>query len=845
MSQDKNRRRLYLVDGSSYIFRAFYAIRPLSTSKGLPTNALYGFTRMLLKLIKDERPDKLAVVFDTIEPTFRDELFEDYKANRTEPPMDLVPQFAYFGPLVEAFNIKQIAMPGFEADDVIGTIAKKGAEDGYEVVIVTSDKDFMQLVSDNVSLFDTMKERRIDAEEVKKKFGVEPERVIDVMSLIGDSSDNIPGVRGIGDKTAAGLIRQYGSLDNLLKNADKVSNIKVRNALKEGVDSADLSRKLVTIKLDVPLKLDWDEYDVRGPDENKIKKLFGELEFFKLMREIVPEETGAPEIPDISPDDLDKIEKEIKSTGLVAIYLDLAGEDILGMNISTGKGKTAYVPFEKIDAFFNSAAPLKIYMYDAKDVVKRFIHKGLKLDGDVGDVKLMAYILNPSYPADLTTLTQHIQNIHLAADNGRILADAVFGLAKKFEKGLLENKRLQELYDNIEMPLTWILFEMEEKGIKLDTKHLEKLSKEYETKIKDIEGKIYDEAGEEFKINSPKQLSHILFEKLNIPPVKKTKTGHSTDAGVLEQLSEKYELPKIILEYRSLTKLKSTYIDALPLLVDGNNRVHTTFNQAVTATGRLSSSDPNLQNVPIRSEEGARIRAAFIAEDKKRLLSADYSQIELRILAHISEEEALIQAFKEGLDVHAATAARLFGTQETGVSKEQRAMAKTVNFGVLYGQGAYGLSKQLGISVMEADLYIKNYYKSYPRVEALKKKILKDAEEDGYVETLFGRRRYVPDIKSPNQSVKAFAERMAFNAVFQGTAADIIKMTMIEIDKILKSDFPDVSMLLQVHDELVFEISPDDIDAFTKVVGEKMCGVVKLLVPLEVNIGTGLNWAEC
>lgn len=875
------RKKLYLVDGSSYIYRAFYAIKSLSNSKGLPTNALYGFTRMLLKLIKEETPDKLAVIFDTKEPTFRDELYTEYKANREEPPNDLIPQFQYFQPIVDALSIKNISKPGFEADDIIGTIARKAVDDGYEVVIVTGDKDFMQIVGDHLKLYDTMKEKWIGLTEVKEKFGVEPAKVIDIMSLIGDTSDNIPGVKGIGDKTAVKLIKQFGSLEGVLANIDKVSNSSARNALKDGVDSAKLSKQLVTIKLDSPVDIEWDDFDINGINIEKAKKIFSELEFFKLLRELLPAEDRA-EVASyhiVSDETMYAKLKELCKTekSLAMYFIDStvdASFPFVGFGLSFLDDQKYYVPLghdmlegvtnigtSDLREFFEGLDGKTIYIYDAKDVLKKLKHLGIELS-DVQDVRLMSYVLNPSNPADLATLSQQILGLNVmtgedkkkrtgltikeASEISCTFSDAINKLAVCFEKDLAKNKALEKLYNEIESPLLNVLLKMEDKGVLVDLERLKKLSKEYGEKIEVLESQIYKEAQEKFTINSPKQLSHILFEKLNLPAIKKTKTGFSTDSSVLEELAEKYKLPALIIEYRTVAKLKSTYIDALPLLVDKKTgRIHTTFNQAVTATGRLSSSDPNLQNVPARTSEGQRIRKAFISDRGKKLLSADYSQIELRILAHISGEKALVDAFERGEDIHSTTAARIFGVSEDKVDSNMRSAAKTVNFGVLYGQGAYGLSKQLGIEVDKADAYIKNYYENYPTVKELKDSILKDAAKNGYVETLSGRRRYIPDINSPNNNVRSFAERTAFNAVFQGTAADIIKMAMLDLGKILEKKYPDISMLLQVHDELVFELPPAILHEFSEVVRDKMCNVIKLHVPLEVTIGTGDNWAEC
>lgn len=874
----ERRKTLYLIDGSSYIFRAYYAIQPLSNSKGLPTNALYGFTRMILKFLKDENPEKLAIVFDTEEPTFRDEMYKEYKANRKAPPDDLVPQFAYFGPIVEALNIKKLSRPGFEADDVIATVAKKAVLRGYDVVIITGDKDFMQLVGDNIRLYDTMKERWTGEAEVKERFGVGPDKVVDIMSLIGDTSDNIPGVSGIGGKTAVSLIKQYGGLDSLLSNIDKISNARAKAALKDGRENALLSRALAKIKDDVPLEFDWGEFDVGEPDVSKVSKVFSELEFFRLLREFIPSDEQKSENYTVVSDGLDGLSNRLKSEKSVGLYF-LEGSPFLGVGIACASGGAFYIPLAHqtleeaanigippLKGLFTALAGKKIYLYGSKGVLKGLGRYGITL-GNIDDVQLMAYVLNPAYPSDIKTLAQQVlgehdmagndvsakggkkaapKTVHQAKLESCSSAEVLLRLAAAFESELARNESLGKLYRGLELPLVRVLMKMEEKGVFVDVSRLEALSKEYGKKISAIEEKIYKIAGEKFAINSPKQLAGILFEKLKIPAAKKTKTGYSTDSSVLTRLASSHELPALIIEYRTHAKLKSTYIDVLPSLVDKETgRIHTTFNQTVTATGRLSSSDPNLQNVPARSEEGMRIRAAFVAGPGHKLLSADYSQIELRILAHISSEAALIDAFENGVDVHASTAARIFGISPDKVDSRMRGVAKTVNFGVLYGQSAYGLSEQLGIDARDADAYIKNYYDSYPEVKRLKEKILKDAEENGYVETICGRRRYIPDIMSPNKGVKAFAERTAFNAVFQGTAADIIKMAMLGIDAALEKGFEGVSMLLQVHDELVFEVPVSKIEPLSALVRRVMCGAARLNVPLAVDISTGSNWAEC
>lgn len=862
------KEKLYLIDGSSYIFRAYYAIQPLSTSKGLPTNALYGFTRMLLKLTGEEKPDMLAVVFDTREKTFRGEIYPEYKANRKEPPDDLIPQFPYFEPIVDALGIKRLSKPGFEADDVIGTIASRAEKEGYDVVIVTGDKDFMQLVSSNIQLYDTMKGMWIGKNEVKKRFGVVPERVVDVMSLIGDTSDNIPGVRGIGEKAAAALINQFGTLDNLLANMEKVSNKRARTALEEGEKNARLSRELVTIRCDVPLEYRWDDFRPLPPDEKKVIQLFSELEFYKLMREVVSgtESASASKKKDVSiissDEDVRRLAAELKRAAAAAVYFIEGSETFpyAGVGISLGHDTTYYIPLsygifesvrdasKKVLSNLFDVLPSKKIFYDAKKTIKNLKKMEITVDSNLEDVGLMAYVLDPSLPSNLPTLAQKVLGIVTVADASQqatVLAEALYKLYEKFSDDLSKSPQLIRLYKDVEIPLSHVLLDMEEHGVAVDLHKLRMLSAEYGEKADALEKRIYEEAGEEFNISSPRQLGHILFEVMGIPSVKRTKTGFSTAGGVLEKLAHDHKIARLVMEYRSITKLKSTYIDVLPALAGSDGRIHTTYNQTVTATGRLSSSDPNLQNIPARTEEGRRIRGAFIAPAGYKLMSADYSQIELRILAHISEERGLMDAFHAGEDIHSATAARIYGVRLADVTKEMRRAAKTVNFGILYGQSAYGLSEELACGVSEAEVIIKSYYKNYSRVRELKEEILEGARKRGYVETLYGRRRCIPDIKSSNQQIKGFAERTAFNAVFQGTAADIIKMAMVGLYQVLASNFEKSRMILQNHDELVFEVHSSEVEQLREVVAEKMCAVAHLKVPLVVNIGLGTNWAEC
>jgi DNA polymerase-1 len=891
---------LYLIDGANYVFRAYYAIRPLSTSKGLPTNALYGFTQMLLKLLREEKPDHIAVVFDTKEPTFRDEMYKDYKSNRPPPPDDLIEQFPYLKMILEALNIPALELAGFEADDIIGTLAKKLASDELNVVIVSGDKDLMQLVGGPISMYDSMKDRRIGEKEVQEQFGVEPSKVVDVLGLAGDSSDNIPGIAGIGLATASRLIRQFESLENVLDNADKLSG-GLAYKVKRDANKARLSKELAKIKTDVPIKYRFEDFAVSPPDDKKLHELFRELEFSKLLSELSPKETLGREGYCLIQTEsaLGKLIDEIKGKGqfsfdLETTSLDVMDAEIVGISIATEPGKACYIPvghvsgtaakdlFGKFKGLVKGQMGLGNVIEKLKPVLSdpkiRKIGQNLKYDlavlkrynvsvgGLYCDTMIASYLLNPGGTHNMDALAQtHLDHrtiryeevtgkgkkqisfaevpIETARDYSCEDADVALRLSDIFIPKLKENK-LDELFFNLEMPLIMVLLDMEQAGMKIDTERLSKLSGEFDARLKELEGRIYDEAKEEFNINSPRQLGAVLFDKLKLGTPKRTKTGYSTDVGILEDLSLKHSLPGLILEYRSLSKLKSGYIDALPQLVNKKTgRIHTSFNQTVAATGRLSSSDPNLQNIPARTKEGAKIREAFIAEKGNVLISADYSQIELRVLAHLSKDSALLEAFKRGEDVHRITAAGIFGAAPDKVTDEQRAVGKTVNFATIYGQTPFGLSKQLKIEVNVAAEYIDAYFKRYPAVEKYRDHVISRAKRNGFVETLFGRRRLVPDINSKNAAVRQAVERMAFNSVFQGTAADIIKKAMVNIHAELPKKFPHSKMIMQVHDELLFEAPEKNAESLAAWAKGIMENVVDIEVPLVADVGIGPNWS--
>ncbi|PIR16668.1 MAG: DNA polymerase I [Deltaproteobacteria bacterium CG11_big_fil_rev_8_21_14_0_20_49_13] len=881
--------KVYLIDGTNYIFRAYYAIRHLSTSKGFPTNAIYGFTTMLLKLIRDEKPAHIAIVFDSGKPSFREEIFPDYKANREAPPDDLLPQFPHIPRVVHALNIPAVSIEGVEADDVIGTLAIKSVREGHKVVIVTGDKDFMQLVNDDISILDTMKEKLITPSEVVEKFGVEPSKVTDILGLAGDVSDNIPGVHGVGPKTALKLIKEFGSIENLIKNADKLEG-GLRDKIKSGSKNAEMSKRLATIQTDVDIKIDSEDLILKKPDEKKLHDILKEFEFSTLLSELAPKSTISYERyrTIMTEVELDDLIKELKKAKIIAFdtettSLDAMEAALVGLSFSWGEGLAAYIPVGH--AGLDAAGQLdRTYVlerlsdiFSSKDIKKA--GQNLKYDlavldkyhpeinGIEADTMIASYVINPAGSHGMDDLSQQyldhttIKYVELTGKgkNQKNFSDVEVAKASTYAAEdadvtlrlyhvlIKELKgQLKELYFDIEMPLMKVLLKMELTGIKVDLSLLNEMGRLFEKDLKELEKNIYKEAGREFNINSPKQLGVILFEEMGLTGGKKTKTGFSTDVDALTTLSHHYKIGRLILNYRSLSKLKGTYIDALPLLVDKRTgRIHTSYNQTVAETGRLSSSDPNLQNIPIRTKEGKRIREAFIAEKGCLLLSADYSQIELRVLAHMAGEESLINAFQAGVDVHSVTAAGIFGVKVKEVTKEQRAVGKTVNFATIYGQSAFGLSKQLEIDPGTAAEYIDNYFKKYPRVAKYREKILADAGKTGFVETLFGRRRYLPDVNSRNGGIRQIAERMAFNTVIQGTAADIIKMAMINIDRELEKVSPGTKMLLQVHDELVFEIPEKDLKCVEGFVKEKMERAVELNVPIVVDIAFGKNWAEC
>ena len=882
---------LYLIDGSSYIFRAYFGVRQnLSTSKGLPTNALYGFVTMLQRVVKDENPDYLVVAFDSKEKTFRHEMYDQYKANREVPPEDLALQFPYFEPIVKAHNIHSIRIAGVEADDIIGTLAKQGKDAGLQVVIVSGDKDMMQLIGPNVQMLDTMKNKRFKKADVIEKFGVGPDRVIEVMGLMGDSSDNIPGVKGVGPKTAAELIQKFDSIEKLYEHIDEIDKKKLKEKLEGDKENALLSRQLVTIDTAVPIDGSLKDFKTEEVDTAALTKIFTELEFSSLIpkegKKAAPVQRNYETI--LSEEAFSKLLDDLNSQDTFALDMETTSlhpveAESVGISFSFKDGEACYIPlthrylgvpeqldkktvFKKLKQILENPKIKKVGHNIKYDLIV-LKSEGINLKGISFDTMLASYVLNPSRRGhsldalalelfDHKTITYKEVTgtgakqigfdeveIERATEYAAEDSDITWRLYQDLRPKMTDE--LLELFDDIEMPLLEILAEMEINGVFIDKHHLAKLSKMMNAEMLKYEQSIYQLAGEEFNINSPKQLAVILFEKLKLPVIKKTKTGYSTDVSVLEELASQHELPDKIYNYRQLGKLKSTYVDALPQEIDKKTgRVHTSFNQTVAATGRLSSSDPNLQNIPIRTEMGQEIRKAFIAEDGNLMMSADYSQIELRILAHLSEDKILIEAFKKGEDIHSRTAAEIFGTSLDKVDKDARRMAKAVNFGIIYGLSAFGLSKQLKITMKEAKTFIDQYFDLYPGIKIYMDRCIALAHDKGFTTTLMNRKRYLPDIHSKNKQVKQAAERIAINSPIQGSAADLIKVAMIHLSQKMKSKKLKSKMILQVHDELLFECPPGEKDEMQKLVKKEMEGVYKFSVPLVVDMGWGKNWNE-
>jgi DNA polymerase-1 len=890
MGQD--REIVYLVDGSSYIHRAYHAIRNLSNSKGLPTNAAFGFTRMILKLTGEKKPKYLAVVLDAKGPTFRHEIYEDYKATRPPMPEDLALQLPHIQAILKGLGIRTIEKEGYEADDVIGTLARMGEEKDFLVVIVTGDKDFRQLISPQISLLDTMKDKVTDYETFTMEYGLEPVQVIDLMGLSGDSVDNIPGVPGVGEKTALGLIKEFGSLERVFESLQDIKKKKLKENLEKSQEEAALSKRLVTIDRYTPIDEDMADLRVEGPNSQKLSEIFRELEFKSLWEQFaVREERGEKDYHlCLSEESLFPLIEKIKQKGMVSIDTETTSQDplqakLLGISFSWEENEAYYLPM----AHSYAGAPEQVDSAKALNLLKDVLEDeriakigqnikydalvsrchGVELQGIHFDTMIASYVINPSLRQhNLDYLAQHYLNykmltykdlvgtgkkqlsfsevdVERAKEYACEDADVTFRLKSILDRELQSDLN-QDLFYHMEMKLVPVLIDMEFAGIKIDTPFFHEMSGRFAEQIKEIEGEIYEEAGMEFNINSPQQLGYVLFEKLQLPVQKKTtKTkSYSTDVKVLKTLSAlPHKTPKLLLRYRTLSKLKSTYLDALVKMVNpSTGRIHTSFNQTVTATGRLSSSNPNLQNIPIRGEEGREIRKGFVADRGYYLLSADYSQVELRVFAHYSGDPSFVEAFEREEDIHAKTASEILGVPGEAVTTDMRRIAKAINFGIIYGMGPQRLAQELGIDNKTAKNHIETYYKRYEGVTKYREQMIDLAREKGYVTTLFNRRRYLPEINHSKQRFRAEAERMAINTPIQGTAADLIKKAMINIHNRIGKENLRTKMILQVHDELLFEVPEDEIDLIRPMVKEEMEGVHPLDVPLKVDVKVGSNW---
>ncbi len=912
-------RHLYLVDGSGYIFRAFFALPPMTRPDGTPVNAVFGFTKMLMKLVSDSDADGVAVIFDRGRQSFRNEIYPDYKANRPDAPEELVPQFALIREATEACGLPAIEMAGFEADDLIASYAKVARAADVQVTIVSSDKDLMQLVGDGVTMLDPMKNRLIGPEEVVEKFGVPPEKVVDVQSLAGDSTDNVPGVPGIGIKTAAQLIAEYGDLDSLLDRAGEIKQPKRREKLQENAEMARISRQLVTLRQDVPLDAGLESFDLRDPDP-EVLRAFLEINGFKSIIAQLGAALGedpAEDDPAIAEAAYELVQDrerlsawvaEALAAGLVAVDTETTGldpmaADLVGISLSTAPGRACYIPVAHkvpggnpdggLDLEAGAEDPPQVPLSEAIEILKPLLEdpgtlkvgQNIKYDALVfarhgialapqDDTMLLSYVLDAGLHGhgmdELARLLLDHETIKFkdVAGSGRSQvtfdrvpldkaldyaaedADITLRLYQVLKPRLLA-ERMTTVYETLERPLVAVLAGMEYHGIKVDQERLRRLSNDFAARINDLEVEIHDLAGRKFTIGSPKQLGEVLFDEMGLPGGKKGKSGaYATGAEVLETLvAEGHALPEKVLAWRQLSKLKSTYSDALQEQINPETgRVHTSFSQAVASTGRLSSNDPNLQNIPIRTEEGRKIRTAFVAEKGCRLLSVDYSQIELRLAAEIADVGALKEAFGQGQDIHAITASQVFGVPVEGMDPMIRRQAKAINFGIIYGISAFGLAQNLGIAQREAKAFIETYFDRYPEIRAYMDQTKKFARENGYVTTLLGRKIHTPQIADKNPARRNFAERAAINAPIQGSAADIIKRAMIRMPAALADAGLAAKMLLQVHDELLFEVPEGEIQATTEVVRGVMEGApapaCSLSVPLVADAGVGDTWAE-
>ncbi len=879
MPDSSEQKKLFIIDGSACIYRAFHAIPVFMTSKGQPTNAVYGFTQTLRKIIAEYAPDYIVIAYDSKGPTFRHELREDYKATRPPMPDDLSSQIPLIKQVVKAFNVATLELEGFEADDIIATVVRAAKEFGggkpVRVSIVTGDKDMYQLVDDNTEIFDYARGRFIRDGEVHEKFGVGPGRVVDMLGLAGDKSDNIPGVAGIGVKTAAKLINAHGTIEEMLLDIENVTPERIKKKLIDYSQDALISKKLATLDAEVPLGFEIEDFASKDPDIEALSGILRELEFVKLIKELIPVEAAEPFVQVVDGEAaLLRLTGAVKGSGqaaLVALPLaefDGKGEtghfELEGIGVAAGIGvapndqEVFYLPLAGREGWLSALKPIledkaiEKHSPDLKPLYKYFASQGIGLRGATMDVSVASYLISPGQRVltiDDIAERELDQGLGVGADAqpaelAGARARATLRLSKTFRQRLTEHQQLG-VFNEIELPLIEVLASMELAGIKVDCRILEALTIEMGQRLAALETELYAQAGYDFNINSPKQLSKLLFEDLGLKPVKKTKTGFSTDESVLTALSAIDEIPRKIIEYRKIAKLKSTYVDSLIQLVNKEKgRVYTTFNQTVTATGRLSSSRPNLQNIPVKGEYADAIRSAFVAKEGSVLVSADYSQIELRLVAHLSGDPVFVDSFMKDEDIHARTAGEVFGIMPGLVTGEMRRRAKAINFGIIYGMGAHGLAQALGISIKEAGDYIKEYFTHYKGVKQFIDTTIDEARELGYTETIFGRRRQILELQAGNEQVRRLGERMATNTPVQGAAADMIKLSMLKIDERLRAEGLKTKMILQIHDELIFEVPLEEVPIVEALVKKDMEGVISLKVPVKVNVTNSLNWCK-
>ncbi|MGI6678770.1 MAG: DNA polymerase I [Dehalobacterium sp.] len=867
-------KKFLIVDGNSLIHRAFYALPLLSNSQGQFTNGAYGFTTMFTKILEEENPDYVVVCFDKDRKTFRTELFKEYKGQRKPTPKELISQFSLVRQIIDALNVAYEELEGFEADDIIGAMVKKGEEAGFTNLVLTGDKDALQLVSDHSKVLLIRKGISVlepfDEQALYDKYALKPYQIIDLKGLMGDPSDNIPGVPGVGEKTALKLLHQYHSMEGIYENLEELTP-KLRSKLAENRQLADISKDLATIRTDLPLEIDLTRYQYGAPHYQELLKVYQELEFNSLVPgvlDLMKNEREQESLPHVTLlEDKAALTQVLSAHGAEqkrAIYAVHTGNyfkgEITSLALAFSRDESYVIPLtgkdhegkrQILETVFSETLGEKI-VYNGKELLVMLAQNGVSFSGEFSDVMLGAYLLDPGSQSHYSLEALALEYLQIpmvaryrAEENYGWRAQILWQLSDLLESKLQEQE-MEALYREVELPLERILAQMELAGIKVEKAQLEIMSQELEAAISQVREEVYRQAGEEFNLNSPKQLGVILFEKLGLPPLKKTKTGYSTSAEVLDQLAERHEIVAMILEYRTLAKLKSTYVDGLqPLINPQTGKLHTSFNQMVTATGRLSSTEPNLQNIPIRIELGRRIRKVFVPENPHNvLLAGDYSQIELRVLAHISQDSVLQEAFRANQDIHTRTAAEVFGVPMDQVDREMRRKAKAVNFGIIYGISDYGLSRDLGIPRKDSKHYIEQYFKRYPGVAAYLEEIVASAKEKGYVTTLLKRRRYLPDILSPNYNVRSFGERTAMNTPIQGSAADIIKVAMVNVARYMQAEGFRSKMILQVHDELIFDVIPEELEPLARGIKTCMEQAISLSVPLKVDLKAGPNWYQ-